>query len=725
MNKTIGVLSLLFLFYLLLPFNVNGEGIKNTVADSLRNCIDQKTGADKIAAQIDLSLEIMDTDLEEALRLAGSALQASKTSGDKNLIMRSYISLGRIYTELKNLDNSLAFLDSAKQISEELNDNWNKGEILYRIGVNMHRIGEELKALESFNTAIQVCRLSDNFKSAGSSYSIMGTIFRINGLYDRAIEYSIKAKLNYEKAGFTEGSGWSAYLLGRVYADLKLSETALGYFREALEIYTHLSEIDGNQGGVAICYEQIGLLNITLGNFEEARANFELTMKIYTALQLKDGIANTNKNLGILEYSVGNYSEAEKYLKTALEEKTELSDLLSLPGIYEYLGLSMIKTGRQKEGFSYLQKALDLAVENNQKKIQLDIYSKMTETYLDLKDLKNAVDCQKKQIEIQNLLLSGAANIKTEQLQAIYEIDQKNNQIAELEKQNRINELDIRQNRIIRNFMVLIILMALSISGIIYWLNNKLRNKNRELNETNAAKDKFFAIIAHDLRGPTSALASLLEQLNSRFDEFSKKELKDYLQILFKSAENVSNLLENLLIWSQSQVNKIEYRPDELLLDSVLHQAINGLKQTATDKEIQIRVEGNKDVVVLADPDMVQIIMRNVLSNSIKFTHRGGLVIVRSEVNSEKNVGISIIDNGIGIEKQQLEKIFDITNNFHTAGTENEKSTGLGLILVKYFVEKNSGILTIESEKNKGTTVSFTLPVKKIPQPKKQEAVLS
>ncbi|HSH20033.1 MAG TPA: tetratricopeptide repeat-containing sensor histidine kinase, partial [Draconibacterium sp.] len=573
------------------------------------------------------------------------------------------------------------------------------------------------------NAAIQACRLSENFKILGSSYSMMGTIFRMNGLYDRAIEYIIKSKLNYEKADFIEGSAWAAYLLGRIYADLKLHENALEYFREALKVYSKLAVIDGNKNGVAICYEQIGLMNIEMGNFEEARKNIDSTMRIYTADKSKYGISNVYKNLGIIEYSLENYEDAEKYLNEALQGKKEVNDLLSMPGIYEYLGLSLIGKGQTKEGFSYLQEGLNLAISNNQKKIQLDIYSKLTEAYLGVNDLKNAIASQNKQIQIQDLILSGAANIKTEQLQAIYEIDEKNNQIAELEKQNKMNALSIRQHHIIRNMMILVIVMAFLILIVIYWFYNKLRLKNKELSETNAAKDRFFAIIAHDLRGPTSALASLLEYVNSRVEELSTKELKEILLVLFKSAENVSSLLENLLVWARSQVNKIEYKPSELNLTEVFHSAISGLKQSAENKQIEIRIEENESIFVLADPDMVQTIVRNILGNAIKFTHRGGLVVVKTAVNNKNMAEISIIDNGVGIEKSKLANIFDINAKHHTKGTENEMSTGLGLILVKDFVKRNKGTLTVRSETSKGTVVSFTLPLTKVLSHKTQELI--
>jgi signal transduction histidine kinase len=548
----------------------------------------------------------------------------------------------------------------------------------------------------------------------------MGTIFRMNGMYDRAIEYIIKSKLNYEKADFIDGSAWASYLLGRIYADLKLPQKALEYFNESLDIYKKLAAIDGNQNGLALCYEQIGTLNLEEGNLEEARKYFDYTFEIYSAAESKYGLSNVYMNLGKIEYYEKNFLQAEKYLNESLRIKKEVRDLLSQPGIYEYLGLCMIERGRTNEGFKTIQQGLDLAIENNQKKIQSDIYAKLSDSYLKVKDLKNAILYKDKQIEIQNLILSGAANIKIEQLQAIYEIEEKNSQITELEKQNKIIALSNRQNKLIRDIMIAGIVLTLLIILVIYWFYNKLKLKNHELNEANAAKDKFFAIIAHDLRGPTSSLAALLEHINSSFNQYSLSELKKILQVLYKSAENVSNLLENLLVWARSQVAKIEYRPVEIKLDDLIQTCVKGLNQTAETKQINIRVVINNQIFVKADPDMVQTIMRNILSNAIKFSQRGGQVIIETAIKDTNFALVKFIDNGVGIEKSRLTKIFDIESKHHTNGTEEEKSTGLGLILVKDFVEKNKGILTIESEKDKGTTVSFTLPLVQMPISEKQ-----
>jgi len=710
MNKNI-IRTLLFLLTIVITHSASSEGkFSITQTDSLRKELHNKKGIDKIATQLDLALRILENDKQEAQILADSALIASKDANNKNLETRAYFTLGRISEGLDNKDISEAYYDSALIITEASADNWYKGEILFRKGVIKYN-QEEINALEYFNASIQACRLSNNFKTMGSSYSMMGTIFRINGLYDRAIEYIVNAKLNYAKAGFSEGNAWSAYLLGRIYSDLKLPEKALEYFQEALEIYIKQASLDENQNGVALCYEQIGLLKLESGNLKEAHKFIDNTLKIYTAQKSVYGLSNAQKNLGMIEYSMGNFDLAENYLNESLKVKNEVGDLLSLPTIYEYLGLCLIGKGQIDEGFTSLKRGLALAISKNQKKIQLNIYSKLTEAYLSINDLKNAFNCQKKQIEIQDLLLSGAANIKIEQLQAIYEIDKKNGQIIELEKQNQINSLIIKQHRISQLIMILGIVIAFLISVSIYWFYNKIRRKNLELKETNAAKDKFFAIIAHDLRGPTGNLVAFLEHLNDTFNDHSPTELKNILLSLNKSAESVSVLLENLLIWAQSQLNKIEFSPKELKLNDIILNSIKGLKQSADNKQVDIEFELNDQISVLADHNMVQTIMRNLLSNAIKFTPRGGSVIIQTDIMNMKNACIRVIDNGVGIEESSLSKIFDISNTLHTPGTENEKSTGLGLILVKDFVEKNRGTITINSQKGKGTIVSFTLPL--------------
>jgi len=701
---------LFFIHILFLNTNARAQSVYSEKADSLRKVLNEKTGTDKISVQLDLSLQLSKRDKEEAKQLAESALAEAKQAGNKSLEMRAYFVLGKNNLDYFDVQVAHAYLDSALNIANLINDNWFKSEILLRMGSNYHTHGDNLKALQAFNDAVKVGLQAKNYKTVGAAYSLMGAVFRVHGLYDKAIEYIIKSRLNYEKVGFKEGDAWTAYILGRIYTDLQSHEKALEYYNESLRTYKNLSDKDGDKGGLALCYEQIGLLNLESGKLEEARKNIGYTLDIHTENGSKYGISNAFKNLGKIEYTSGNYGQAEEYLKFALEEKKKMGEQLNYASIYEYIGLCLVRTNQVEKGLEQINKGLKIAIANNQKRIQFDIYSDLTRVYLNLGNLEKALEYQNQQITMQDVMLSGAANTKMEQLQAIVELDAKNSQIAELEQQNEINSLKLKQHRISYYLMIAGIFVAIIIATIIYLFYRRIREKNNQLEEANAAKDKFFAIIAHDLRGPTHTQTTFLEHLDEDFGSFSSEELKELLHTLYKSSENISTLLDNLLLWAQSQVNKIEIKSARLQLSEVVLNALDSIKHSSSVKQININNETNDQLYVMADQNMLQTILRNILGNAVKFTPRGGSVHIKTSAITPKEITLIITDTGVGMEKAILSKIFDISNSNHSQGTENEKSNGLGLILVKDFVEKNKGTIRIESQKNVGTSVIITLP---------------
>ncbi|MFO7574900.1 MAG: tetratricopeptide repeat protein [Bacteroidales bacterium] len=711
MNRKVFWPSLLFIAFLTNCIAYGQVNIIDNQIDSLRKELNIREGAKKVATQLELAFHLLERDISEAKNLATSAQISAQTLKERSLEMRAYYILGRADNALWNMDSAIDHYEKALKLASTLDDNWNRGEILYRIGGIKRSNGDEIGALESYNESLQACRLSSNFRVMGSTYSMMGTVFRVNGLYDRAIEYTVNAKLNYEKAGLKEGYAWSAYILGRIYLDMGLNEKALDYFQEAVDIYALLASANDNREGFAICYEQIALIYIDQGNYQEAYNYIDSTLQIYTASNSALGVSNSYKKLGMIDYHRGDYKSAMKYFQKALATKIEIGDLLSITTIYQYMGLCMIAEGRTKEGFANLQKGLEFAVSNNQTKIELNIYSDLTRAYLTMNDLANAIEYQGMQIEIQNQLLSGGANIKLEQLQTIYELDRQHTEILELEKQNEINSLLIKQHRILQLIMIAGILIAVLFSITLIWFYKRIRLTNHKLKETNAAKDKFFAIISHDLRGPTISLASFIQHLSETSDEYSPEELKDLLLKLNKSAKNMSLLLDNLLLWAQTQLNKIEFSPVELKLTDVIQNSIIGIRQSADNKQIDIRLDLEDNIRIVADSMMVQTIVRNILSNAIKFTHRGGTVVINSAAMDPYNAIVIITDNGIGIEKGAISKLFDISSTQYTTGTEDEKSSGLGLVLVKEFIDRNHGTIIIESQKDKGTVVTITLPL--------------
>jgi|JI9StandDraft_1071089.scaffolds.fasta_scaffold00276_34 two-component system sensor histidine kinase/response regulator len=234
-----------------------------------------------------------------------------------------------------------------------------------------------------------------------------------------------------------------------------------------------------------------------------------------------------------------------------------------------------------------------------------------------------------------------------------------------------------------------------------------MRQKNNEIAELNAAKDKFFSIIAHDLRGPFVGFLGLTSFFQN--PEISFDEMKRYGELLNKSANNLFKLLENLLTWARMQRGAVEFNPNIYKLCDVVKQNEVFLNDYAAKKKIELTMQIPEPLEVYADIEMLNTILRNLISNGIKFTRIGGKVIVTA-IEKDNEILISIQDFGIGMNGKILNGLFKIDQKTARPGTEKESSTGLGLLLCKEFVEKHGGKVWAESEEEKGSIFYFTLP---------------
>lgn len=241
-------------------------------------------------------------------------------------------------------------------------------------------------------------------------------------------------------------------------------------------------------------------------------------------------------------------------------------------------------------------------------------------------------------------------------------------------------------------------------------LSGQLEVSERIQKELNAEKDKFFSIIAHDLKSPFAGIMGYSTLLLEEFDELSKQEMKDFIGSLDKLSKNTFKLIENLLDWSRLQTGKMKCAPIKLqLYESVLY-ATSLVSANAERKEIKILNKINEVPFIKADERMLNSVLENFLSNAIKFTPRGGSITISSaQVNIFHEV--TIADTGVGMSPEVLEKIFRIDSNYTTLGTEHEKGTGLGVILCKEMLERQGGAVKIESEVGVGTQFKFILPM--------------
>jgi len=239
-----------------------------------------------------------------------------------------------------------------------------------------------------------------------------------------------------------------------------------------------------------------------------------------------------------------------------------------------------------------------------------------------------------------------------------------------------------------------------------------LKNSERKFRELNATKDKFFSIIAHDLKNPFNDLIGFTQLLATNIHKYDKNKIEQFVQIIHQSSKLAYGLLENLLDWSRTQTSTLKYKPAMIDVKKIIDDNLELLHSTAHTKNISTISEIDRSTLVYADQNMVHTIIRNLISNAIKYTNNGGYVKLKSKSFPEY-IKIFIQDNGVGIDQDNIHKLFRIDESYTTSGTQKEKGTGLGLILCKEFVEKNGGKITVESTPGKGSTFSFTLPTKK------------
>lgn len=237
-----------------------------------------------------------------------------------------------------------------------------------------------------------------------------------------------------------------------------------------------------------------------------------------------------------------------------------------------------------------------------------------------------------------------------------------------------------------------------------------LEQQTAELHKLNLTKDKFFSIIAHDLKSPFNAIMGFSELMLVNYNDLDDEIFIKGLKTIESAATHAYKLVENLLIWSKNQSKGKEFNPEWLDLNERIQESLKISESAILNKELSVSFNPKKECSVFADRNMIDLIIRNLISNAIKFTNKMGRIKIKVVANKEE-VNVSVTDNGIGIPENKLKTIFEIDKHKNTLGTENEQGTGLGLILCKDFIENHNGKIWAESIPGKGSKFTFSLPI--------------
>jgi signal transduction histidine kinase len=400
-----------------------------------------------------------------------------------------------------------------------------------------------------------------------------------------------------------------------------------------------------------------------------------------------------------------------------------LKDKRALAESYNNIGVIYYQQKKYKQSIPNLLLALDAGQDSQSQNQIRKSYEYLSSCYKELGDLKKSLYYKDQYLAIHDFILNDRSEQQVLATENRYVLDKKESQIDKLETDRIQREKEIAAQKKFRNVLFILIGLSFVILVLIFYLyivkkrsnlilqeaNDKVQLQNIALQDLNATKDKFFSIISHDLKGPLNSLTSFSGLLINHTDSLSKDEIKMLAKDLDKSLKNLFALLENLLEWSRSQTGKIEFKPEAFDVTALLAENTELLKAQAQNKNIVLENAYISEQSVFAHKHSINTVVRNLISNAIKFTPAGGMIKVDLQPKAD-SVTVTIADNGVGMSKEVMNKLFRIDTKHTTKGTAEEKGTGLGLILCKEFVEKNGGRIWVESEEGKGSVFCFTVP---------------
>ena len=567
-------------------------------------------------------------------------------------------------------------------------------------------------ALHLSIAAIEHARESKDHYNLAKAHSFAGVATRIMGDYNRAIEYFFEGLHLSKKHHIPEQEGYAYINISNLYLYLQYYNQALENLEEALKIAL---EID-NKNMLGYIYLYQGRAEMNLHDYEKAIESINKSLEIRKEQNNVAGQAVNYKYLGDLCLQTNRESEALIYYEKAINSTNSLKDKDLLGNIYIKIAQIYCRDQNFEQAVEMAKRSIEIGKQTQAKPIVLDALKILEKDAMNEQNFRQANHYQKQIQLYQDSIFNQQINEKVLVLEFEMERQKKQAEIELMEKEKEIKSLNLSKqkqtNRILIGFLVLFFMGGM----ILFVLLKKIETKNKllyrqkeELRQTNLAKNKMLMIIGHDLRNPVWNLKALLEIFKEEYS-FEDEGVNESILAMSRSAQSISDLLENLLFWAKSQEGRLIFNPEEIKPGEILTKTLHDYEHWARLKNIKIDKTINQQCTIKGDVQMISAVFRNLISNAIKFSHKGGTINIELH-NKESNCVFSVKDHGIGFQPQKLQKIQHRPALDTRKGTGNEPGSGIGLTLCFDFIEKHGGKLHIESQENKGSIFSFSIPV--------------
>lgn len=549
-------------------------------------------------------------------------------------------------------------------------------------------------------------------KLAGEAYISLGSVAYYKNQLPLAMERFISALRIYEKLADDTGRSRALNNLGAISEAQLDYQKAFDYYQQSYEI----KKLQGDSSGMARSLNNMGSSSIAMKRYKQAVNYLLESVEIKLRLNESRGLASSYANLGIAYKELGQYNKAIMYHRKNMEEDRKSGQLNDLFYGYNNLANVYLRQKKLTDAQQMADSALYYVNRSGNVTNFMEAYNTLYQVSEARGDIQRALFHHKNFIRYKDSVMNLQKNKLIEDLRTAYETERKEQTIRELEQTNRIKDLQAETYRQWRIFLIIFTILLIIVIAVVfsrYRLKQRtsemLDKQNTELVKLNSFKDRMFAVISHDMRNPVNSFSMVIESLEQNLDYASKEQVKEFLHHTLQSARDLQGLLNNLLEWSLVQIGKLPFNPVAIALHPVTNKSIDHVRTMADSKQIHVINEVPENLRALADASMVTIILRNLLTNAIKFSDHNTTVRICA-TQSDTQIFLSVTDEGVGMTPEEVSWLFRQEENTRTIGNSSEKGTGIGLLLCKELADRNKGTLSVTSIPGIGSTFTLTLP---------------
>ena len=569
---------------------------------------------------------------------------------------------------------------------------------------------------DAFGYAREAYSLSKSTKDlfrTGLSCRALANVYQVTAVYDKALEYSLEALGVFELLKDT-------LRIAQCYEEIGIVHMSSGDFAEAQGSYykaLRLNKAIANPAQISHNYMNMGLNYLKNDSVDKGLSYFLVSLMIADSLKMEPEKVALLKNIGYAYARLGRHEEALAHFYKVLDLLGEKPDDLTRSDAKVNIARGYYEMKNYPAALKYAREAYALATSKHFDHIALDAAGLLSDIYAARAEYKPAFDYERIYRRLSDTIMNAEKAEQLARIRTLYDVNLKEEENVSLRKQIFQNMQRVRARTLV---IIIITTLVLILATLLYLLNRmnnrhislnkKLAAQRKELETLNDLKDKFFSFVAHNLKNPFNTIMGFSELMQRAADTNDDGKIRQYSGLIYDLSAQVQKVLNNLLEWSRLQRRTFEVKPETVELTGLIKDVVEMNNKDAARKDINLSINHEGNIFVVADRTMITAVLQNLVTNAIQFTPPSGQISIDCKIN-DQFTEVTITDTGIGISEENLARLFDFDFSQNKIGTSDHSGGGLGLVICHEMLVKNGGTISVKSKPGIGSSFTFTLPV--------------